>query len=83
MQRLGALLIRQAARALMPTRMASWQRNAEHAAAEGRTIRLVAAKGLSSEDSEMCIGMRAQHRMQVAPEVGGGWVLEVRQVGKI
>eukprot|EP00965_Chrysotila_dentata_P258698 6213314-Pleurochrysis_carterae.AAC.2 len=44
--------------------------------------RLITAKGLS-EDSELCIGMRAQHWMQLAPEAGGGRVTEVRQVGKI
>eukprot|EP00965_Chrysotila_dentata_P116483 3850184-Pleurochrysis_carterae.AAC.1 len=44
--------------------------------------RLVAAKELTA-NNDMRIEMRAMHRMQLALEKGGGWVTEVRKVGKI
>eukprot|EP00965_Chrysotila_dentata_P116668 3856749-Pleurochrysis_carterae.AAC.1 len=44
--------------------------------------RLVAAKELN-KDADLCIPMRAQHRLQLAPEKGGGRVTEARCVGKI
>eukprot|EP00965_Chrysotila_dentata_P014794 489787-Pleurochrysis_carterae.AAC.1 len=45
--------------------------------------RLVAAKELTVDNDMRIIEMRAMHRMQLAPEKGGGRVTEVRKVGKI
>eukprot|EP00965_Chrysotila_dentata_P216314 6189300-Pleurochrysis_carterae.AAC.1 len=57
--------------------------SAQTTMASSVAARLVAAKELGA-DSERCIAMRAQQRMQLAPEKGGGRVSEARgALGKI